>query len=188
MRIVAGKYRGRALDVPEGRDIRPTADRVREALFNSLCHGNARIGAGDAVRDGIVLDGFAGTGAVGLEAASRGAAHVTLMEQDPAALGLCRTNVGNLGAQSSVTVLSGDCLRPVRAAQPCDLIFLDPPYRSGVAGDALEALAKAGWMAPGAICVVELAAKEAFTPPDGFELLDARRYGAAQIKFLRRDG
>ena len=129
-------------------------------MFNSLCHGNRRIGDGDSVRDAIVLDGFAGTGALGLEAASRGAAHVTLMERNHDALILCRENVANLGEQACVTVLNGDCLSPVRAARPCDLIFLDPPYRSGTAGDALAALAHAGWIAPGALCVVELAAKE----------------------------
>ena len=185
MRIVAGKHRGRPLAVPRGGDIRPTADRVREAMFNSLCHGNARIGEGDSVRGATVLDAFAGTGALGLEAVSRGAAHVTLMELDRVALSLCRENVETLGQQDCVTVLSGDCLNPVRAAQPCDLVFLDPPYRSGLAGDALEALARAGWIAPAALCVVELAAREPFTPPEGTELLDERRYGAAQIKFLR---
>ena len=185
MRIVAGKHRGRQLAVPQGSDIRPTADRVREAIFNSLCHGNARIGKGDCVRDAIVLDGFAGTGALGLEAVSRGAAHVTLMELNRDALELCRGNVASLSEQPCVTVLSGDCLNPVRAAQPCDLVFLDPPYRSGAAGEALEALASAGWIAPGALCVVELAAKEPFTPPDGAELLDERRYGAARVVFVR---
>ena len=188
MRIVAGKHRGRPLIEPEGSDIRPTADRVREAVFNSLCHGNSRIGEGDAVRDATVLDGFAGTGALGLEAVSRGAAHVTLLELDQSALALCRANVQSLGEQSRVTILSGDCLHPVRAAQPCDLVFLDPPYRSGFAADALVALAAADWIAPGALCVVELAAKEDFSPPDRAALLDERRYGAAQVKFLRWTG
>jgi 16S rRNA (guanine966-N2)-methyltransferase len=188
VRIVAGKHRGRPLAVPEGSDIRPTADRVREAMFNSLCHGNARIGEGDAVRDAIVLDGFAGTGALGLEAASRGAAHVTLMELNQAALELCRENVESLGEQACVTVLSGNCLNPVRAARPCNLVFLDPPYRSGTAAEALEALASAGWIAPGALCVVELASKEPFTPPEEAELLDERRYGAARVVFVRWSG
>ena len=185
MRIIAGKHRGRPLALPEGSDIRPTADRVREAMFNLLCHGNARIGEGDAVRRAIVLDGFAGTGALGLEAVSRGAAHVTLMERNHAALSLCRDNVEILKEQDRVTVLGGDCLAPVRAAQACDLIFLDPPYRSGAAGDALAALARTGWIAPGALCVVELAAKEPFTPPADAELLDERRYGTARVVFLR---
>jgi 16S rRNA (guanine966-N2)-methyltransferase len=185
VRIVAGKHRGRPLAVPRGSDIRPTADRVREAIFNSLCHGNARIGEGDSVRGATVLDAFAGTGALGLEAISRGATQVTLMELNHAALGLCHENVEALSEQASVTVLSGDCVAPVRAAQPCDLVFLDPPYRSGLAGDALEALARAGWIAPAALCVVELEAKEPFEPPEGAEILDERRYGAAKVVFLR---
>ena len=185
MRIVAGRHRGRALAVPEGNDIRPTADRLREAMFNSLCHGNRLIGDGDWVRDATVLDGFAGTGALGLEAVSRGAGHATLMEQSHTALELCRQNTESLGEQAAVTVLSGDCLNPVRPAQPCNLIFLDPPYRSGAAGDALEALARTGWIASDALCVVELAAKEAFKPPDGFNQLDKRRYGAARVVFMR---
>jgi 16S rRNA (guanine966-N2)-methyltransferase len=193
VRIVAGRHRGRPLAAPEGRDLRPTADRVREAVFDALCHGNARIGEGDAVRDAIVLDAFAGTGGMGLEAASRGAAHVTLMELDNAALRLSRRNVASLGEQDRVTVLGGDCLNPVRAAPaqktgPCDLVFLDPPYRSGLAETALTALARAGWIAPGALCVVELAAKEPFTPPDGFTLLDERRYGAARVVFVQWAG
>jgi len=185
VRIVAGKHRGRPLAVAQGRDIRPTADQAREAMFNTLCHGNARIGEGDWVREAVVLDGFAGTGALGLEAISRGAAHVTLMELNQAALRLCRQNVEALGEQARVTVLGGDCLAPVRTASPCGLVFLDPPYRSGVAGDALEALARNGWVAPGALCVIELAAKEDITLPDGAELLDERRYGAAKVVFLR---
>lgn len=188
MRIVAGKHRGRQLAVPQGSDIRPTADRVREAMFNTLCHGNRRIGDSDSVRDALVLDGFAGTGALGLEAASRGAAHVTLMELNHDALILCRENVASLGEQALATVLGGDCLKPVRAAQPCGLILLDPPYRSGMASDALAALAQAGWIAPGALCVVELAAKEPFTPPEGAELRDERRYGAARVVFIRWAG
>lgn len=185
MRIVAGKHRGRSLDAPPGRDLRPTSDRVREAVFNALCHGNARIGDGDNVRDAIVLDGFAGTGALGLEAASRGAAQVTLMDRDRAAQSFCRQNVEALGEQSSVTILSGDCLDPVKAATPCSLLFLDPPYHSGAATEALTALAQAGWIADGALCVIELAAKEAFEPPEGATLLDERRYGAAKVVFVR---
>lgn len=188
MRIVAGKHRGRPLAVLQGSDVRPTADRVREAMFNTLCHGNALIGEGDAVRGATVLDGFAGTGALGLEAVSRGAAHVTLMEIDQRALELCRRNVETLDEQASVTVLSGDCLNPVRAAQPCDLVLLDPPYRSGTAAEALEALARAGWITRHTLCVVEMAAREPFLPPRGARLLDERRYGAARVVFLRWTG
>lgn len=185
MRIVAGKHRGRPLTAPPGRQLRPTSDRVREAVFNALCHGNARIGDGDAVRDAVVLDGFAGTGAMGLEAVSRGAAQVALMDMDRTAQDFCRQNATALGEQATVTVLSGDCLHPVRAAAPCDLIFLDPPYNSGLAAEALTALAHAGWIADGALCVIELAAREPFEPPDGATILDERRYGATRVLFVR---
>lgn len=185
MRIVAGKHRGRPLAAPPGQQLRPTSDRVREAMFNALCHGNARIGDSDAVRDARVLDGFAGTGALGLEAASRGATHVTLMDMDATALTFCRQNVTTLGEQARVTLLSGNCLTPVKAAAPCSLVFLDPPYNSGIAAEALTALAGAGWISDGALCVIELAAKEPFEAPDGATILDERRYGAARVVFVR---
>ncbi len=185
MRIVGGRHRGRRLETPAGRALRPTADRVRESIFNVLMHGGARIGHADALVGARVLDSFAGTGAMGLEAVSRGAAHATLMDNDPDALDCCRANAASLGEASNVTVLQGDCLDPVRPAQACRLVFLDPPYDAGLARPALAALAAAGWIADGALIVVELAAKEAFTPPDAAEILDERRYGAARIVFLR---
>lgn len=184
MRIVAGKHRGRTIAAPPGDALRPTADRVRESVFNILVHGGERLGR-DAVTGARVLDAFAGTGAMGLEALSRGAAHATLMDSDLTALDCCRTNVRTLGEQANATVLGSDCLSPVRAAAPCSLIFLDPPYRSGLASAALEALDRAGWIAPGAICVVELAAREAFAPPPQAAIVDERRYGAARIVLLR---
>jgi len=180
LRIVAGKYRGRRLIAPAGKAIRPTADRVREAVFNVLQHGDDITGA-------RVLDGFAGTGAMGLEAASRGALHVTLMDNHRTAIACCRDNVAALEALGQVTVLVGDCLTPVRPAAPCNLIFLDPPYCSGLAATALAALNAAGWIACGARCVIELAAKDTFDAPPGFQVLDQRRYGSAGIVFLSRE-
>lgn len=185
MRIVAGRHRGRAIAAPPGNALRPTADRVREAVFNILVHGGGRLGGEDAVDGAEVLDAFAGTGAMALEAVSRGAAHATCMDSDLTALDACRTNVRALGEAERVSVLGGDCLAPVRAARPCSLVFLDPPYRSGLAAPALDALVRAGWIAPGAICIVELAAREPFTPPESAEMLDERRYGAARVVFLR---
>lgn len=185
MRIVAGSHRGRAIVAPPGSALRPTADRVRESVFNVLVHGGAGLGGEDHVAGARVLDGFAGTGAMGLEALSRGAGHATLMENDLTALEFCRANVRALGEAARATVLGGDCLAPVRAAGPCSLVFLDPPYRSGLAAPALEALRAAGWIAPGAVCIVELGAREKFDPPAGFLVLDERRYGAARVVFLR---
>lgn len=179
MRIVGGRNRGRTIAAPPGRDIRPTADRVRESVFNILEHGAA--GNPDGAR---VLDGFAGTGAMGLEALSRGAAFATFMDTDISA---CRANIEALGETESTDTFRADCLAPPRATAPCSLIFLDPPYNSGLAAPALEALAAAGWISDGAVCVIELASKETFDPPAGFTVTDDRRYGAARVVFATRD-
>ena len=179
MRIVGGEHRGRRLTAPPGRDLRPTADRVREAVFNILSHGGP--GGVSPIADARILDGFAGTGAMGLEALSRGAAHATFMDADISA---CRANVAALDVEARATLLEADCLHPPSADAPCDFIFLDPPYRGGLAAPALGALADAGWIADGATCVVELAATEGFEPPPRFTLADERRYGAARIVFL----
>jgi 16S rRNA (guanine966-N2)-methyltransferase len=179
MRIVGGRLRGRSIATPPGAAIRPTADRVRESVFNILAHGALARPFGEL----SVLDGFAGTGAMGLEAFSRGAAAVTLMDNDRAALDVCRANARKLGADA-VRILQGDCVKPPKAREACDLVFLDPPYRSGLAAPALTALAKAGWIAPDAVCVVELSAAEPFKPPPGFAVADERKYGAARVVFL----
>ncbi len=186
MRIVGGSHRGRRLTAPPGEAVRPTSDRAREALFNILSHG-------DFAADGIpfadvpVLDAFAGTGAFGLEALSRGAAEVVLIENDRDALLALRRNVAVLGETSRTRIVAGDATRPPRAAMPCAVAFLDPPYKSGLAAPALAALAAAGWLTRDALAVVEVGAREAFAPPDGFALLDERVYGAARLVFLRRD-
>lgn len=185
MRIVGGKHSGRLIEAPTGNALRPTAERVRESVFNILTQGGARLGGRDHVTGARILDGFAGTGALGLEAVSRGAAHVSLMENNRMALDACRRNVAALGEQAKISVLGGDCLQPVHAAEPCSLILLDPPYNQGGGAPALVALANAGWIADEAICVIELAAKEEYAPPEGFEILDERRYGAARVVFLR---
>jgi 16S rRNA (guanine966-N2)-methyltransferase len=188
MRIVAGRHRGKRIEAPKGRDMRPTADRVRESVFNILAHGAGRRGGADAITGARVLDGFAGTGAMGLEALSRGALHATLMDDNPEALACCRANVAVLGEAQNVTILQGDCLNPVRPLEACSLVFLDPPYTSGIAPQALQALAEAGWIDEGTVCIIETAAKENFFLPDGFTLLDERRYGAARVSFVERDG
>ena len=182
MRIVGGRFRGRAIAAPPGDAVRPTADRVREAVFNILAHGGLAVPFAELA----VLDGFAGTGAMGLEALSRGAASVTLMEIDRAALAVCRANARKLGGDAAV--LQADCLKPPKAKAPCGLVFLDPPYRSGLAAPALTALARAGLIAPGAVCTVELSAAEPFTPPPGFVQADERRYGKARVVFVVRGG
>jgi len=190
VRIVGGRHRGRRLVAPEGLGVRPTADRTREAIFNVL--GQGRIDwrglAPDPVRPlvGIrVLDAFAGTGALGLEALSRGAAQVFFMENQPAALTACRANIRALGEEAHATLLTCDALRPPPAPRACALLLMDPPYNQGLAEPALGALVSAGWLAPNAIAVVELMAKEPFAPPAGFTAFDERRYGKARVVFLR---
>ena len=195
MRIVGGRLRGRRLEAPGGTTLRPTADRTREALFNILCQGKLdwrpdRKPAGAApgsnpLAGARVLDAFAGTGALGLEALSRGAGFVTFMENQAAALDACRRNIGALGEAAQTELLRGDVLRPPKVVAPCELVLMDPPYNQDLAPPALAALRAAGWLAPGALATVELMAQEPFTPPEGFETLDERRYGKARLVFLR---
>lgn len=188
MRIIGGSWRGRRLAAPAGYAVRPTADRVREALFNILEHGGFRAGGGSPIEDARVLDGFAGTGALGLEALSRGARHASFLERDRDARAVVEANIAACNAEEETRVLRADCLAPPRATAPCALVFLDPPYGEGLAGPALTALADAGWIADGALCVVELRATEEFPPPPGFDVQDERRYGAVRVVFLRATG
>ena len=184
MRIVAGAYKGRRLEAPEGRDVRPTSDRVREALFNILYHGLEA-----DLEDATVLDVFAGTGAMGLEALSRGALRATFLDNDPIAVKFIQRNAGRVGAARDVTVLKLDVTMlpapPLVTEAPCAFAFLDPPYGTGLAAPALEGLMRRKWIASGTLCTVEVAAKEPFAAPPGFTVLDERRYGAARVIFLK---
>jgi 16S rRNA (guanine966-N2)-methyltransferase len=184
MRIVAGRLRGRALAAPEGDAIRPTSDRARQSLFNILEHG-APAKAGLVIREAVVLDVFCGTGALGLEALSRGAAKAILIDSDPAAITLARANAMALGEIARVSLRQLDAAKPGPAPDAANLVFLDPPYGKGLAEPALAALAAQGWLAPGAIAVVETAIKEDLVPPPGFTPLDERRYGKAKLQFLK---
>ena len=186
LKIVGGKHRGRALEAPEGTNVRPTSSRAREALFNILAHASWREDGTSPLLEARVLDAFAGSGALGLEALSRGAAHATFLDNDATSIRLIGENLRKLGEVKSAKVVRGDATRPPPAREACDLVFLDPPYRSGHAAAALSALADAGWLAPGAVVTVELAHNEDIIPPHGFEAIDERRYGAAKIVILRR--
>lgn len=180
MRIVGGKFRGREIIAPAGQYIRPTADRVRESVFNILEYGKTNI----RLEGARVLDAFAGTGALGLEALSRGAKCVTFMDSDTKA---CRINIDALAVGTETTLIRSNCLSPPKASKPCDLIFLDPPYNKGLAPPALEALIATGWITENSICVVELAAKEPFETPSGFAIIEERRYGAARVILVTSD-
>ena len=183
LRIIAGKHRGRKLAPLEGGGVRPTSGRAREAIFNILAH--APFAPRPAYEDAIVLDAFAGSGALGLEALSRGARFVSFMERDRAARAVLTANIAALGAERHTAVLAGDALKPPRANAPASLVFLDPPYAEDWTAPALNALAAARWLLPDALIVAELPAKRGFAPPNGFTALDERRYGAAKIVFLR---
>jgi 16S rRNA (guanine966-N2)-methyltransferase len=175
VRIIAGRYKGRRLTAPPGLDTRPTADRARQALFDSLMHAPWAEGA---IMGAAVLDVFAGTGALGLEALSRGAARATFIESSRPALAALRANIAACGAGDLCRVVAGDALKPPRGAA-CGLVFLDPPYGQDLVPLALAALTKAGWVAPGALIIAEVAAAE--PPPTDMPRLAERRHGAAQI-------
>jgi 16S rRNA (guanine966-N2)-methyltransferase len=182
VRIVAGAWRGRRLAAPAGAATRPTADRVRQALFDMLLH--APWGGRDVIVGVAVLDAFAGSGALGLEALSRGAGRATFLERDPAALAILRANVAACGAVAQSRVTEADATRPPPGT-PCGLVFLDPPYREGLAERALPALARAGWLAPTALLVIESGRDEAVALPG--PLLADRTHGAARLRVLRLD-
>jgi 16S rRNA (guanine966-N2)-methyltransferase len=183
MRIIAGKHRHRVLLAPEGGATRPTSDRARESLFDILAHG--RYAEQDVCLDAMVLDVFAGTGAFGLEALSRGARHAVFIEKDRAARAALQQNITTLGETAHSAIINGDATRPPRATGACSLVFLDAPYGENLSVPALKALAQSGWLADGALAVVEIAAKEDLDVPEKFEALDERRYGAAKFVFLR---
>ncbi len=177
MRIISGRWRGRTLLSPAGAATRPTADRVRQALFDMIAHA-----PWGGVPGKTVLDAFAGTGALGLEALSRGAAHAWFIEQDRAALAALRANISSVAA-GNATVLAGDATRPPRAPAPCDLVFLDPPYGRDLGPRAVAALDEAGWIAADAVIVLELGRDEAL--PELGQMLADRAYGAARITVWR---
>jgi 16S rRNA (guanine966-N2)-methyltransferase len=184
MRIVGGEFKGRALVAPAGRTTRPTSDRAREAIFNILAHADWSPGL-DGRR---VLDLFAGAGAFGFEALSRGAAFALFVETDEAARGAIRRNIETLSVFGRTRVHRRDAtdlgVRPAGLSAPFDLVFLDPPYGRGLGERALARLGPGGWITPDALVVFECGAEE--TPDVGrFETLDARTYGAAKALFLR---
>jgi len=186
MRIVGGTYRGKKLALPEDGHIRPTADRTREALFNILGHGSEyRTDEGPLPIGVRVLDIFSGTGALGMEAFSRGATHITFIDNHVGGLKLVKQNISAFDAGRSADMLLRDGTKPGKAGNSVDLVLMDPPYNKSLAEPALEGLVEGGWTHTGTICVVELAAKEKFDCPSSFELLDERKYGAARLVFLK---
>ncbi|SNS88342.1 16S rRNA (guanine(966)-N(2))-methyltransferase RsmD [Antarctobacter heliothermus] len=186
MRIIAGDWRGRRLAAvgkgDAGAHLRPTTDRVREALFNMLAGGRF----GDPF-DGVQgLDLFAGTGALGLEALSRGAAHMTFVDDGRVAGKLIRDNIRTLGCGDRTKLISLTATRLPAADTPCGLIFLDPPYGKGLGGHALTSARASGWIAPEALVVWEEQSPQ--EAPAGFNVLETRRYGDTHVTLLRAQG
>lgn len=181
MRIVGGRFRGRSLAEPRSGHIRPTTDRTREALFNVLAHRYA-----DRLAGARVLDLFAGTGALGLEALSRGAACCLFVEESAAARALIRTNIENFGLQGATRIFRRDATRLGAAGTiaPFDLMLADPPYRRTLGERALRSALEGGWLAPHALCVVEEATDASFDPGRGFVVAGERAYGDTTIRFI----
>ena len=188
MRIVSGQYKGKTIAAPEGQATRPTSDRAREAVFNILEHAPWA----PPLKGARVLDLFAGSGALGLEALSRGAAFCLFVETDESARGAIRDNVEALHLYGCTRIHRRDATdlgpRPSSAGPPFDLVFLDPPYAKGLGERALAELVAHGWLQPGAALVFERGESERDIHPAGFDLIDERRYGAAKVLFLRWPG
>jgi 16S rRNA (guanine966-N2)-methyltransferase len=181
MRVVGGRLRGRTLAGPRSSAIRPTADRLRESLFNILVHAH-----GDPITGARVLDLFAGTGALGIEALSRGATFALLVDDGAEARALIRENVAALGLGGVTRIFRRDAtkLGPAHPVEPFSLAFLDPPYGKGLAVAALVAARDGGWLTPGALLVVEEAVKS-FAAPAGFSELERRAYDDTEFVFCR---
>ena len=185
MRIVGGRLRGRTLVAPKSNAIRPTADRLRESLFNILAHGH-----GDPVTGARVLDLFAGTGALGIEAISRGAAFALFVDDGPEARALIRSNVEALGLGGVTRIFRRDATRlgAAHPNPPFSLVFADPPYGRGLAEAALASARAGNWLSPDALVVVEEAAEAHFAPPEGFDVSERRVYDDTELIFLRAGG
>ncbi len=185
MRIVGGRLRGRSLVGPKSDAIRPTSDRLRETIFNILAHGYD-----DPVTGARVLDLFAGTGAMGLEALSRGAAFALFVDDSAAARGLIRENVEALGVGGQSRLFRRDATRlgPAAPNEPFSLVFCDPPYGEDLAPRALASCAEGGWLVPGALVVVEEAQGVEVALPEGFAKIERRDYGETKLVFARVEG
>jgi 16S rRNA (guanine966-N2)-methyltransferase len=189
VRIVSGRFRGKALVTPQGLNTRPTGDRARQAIFNILEHAAWTPWDVGGLEGARAIDLFAGSGALGFEAVSRGAAFCLFVETDEAARGAIRDNVQAMGLFGATRIHRRDATdlgaRPASAGPPFDLCFLDPPYARGLGERALIGLKDGGWLAPGAVVVFERGVEEPDPETPSYERLDSRDYGAARVHFLR---
>lgn len=183
MRIIAGKNRGRKLDLPDGTLTRPTTDRVRESIFNILSH-HPEV----SLQGARILDAFAGSGAMGLEALSRGALHVTFVEKQARVASVLRQNIQKLSGSGQTEVIQKDLLTIQAAAQPMDLVFLDPPYGKGLEFTSIPYLYDKGWIDEATLVVYETDAKTDPAPLANIvRILDERLYGTIRVRLLRYD-
>jgi 16S rRNA (guanine966-N2)-methyltransferase len=177
LRLISGRHGGRRIAAPAGDFARPTTERVREALFSSLESRGVIAGA-------RVLDGCAGSGALGLEALSRGAAHVTFFDSSRRAVNIVTENIAVLKEEAACKVIQADVTNPPKATSACSLVFLDAPYHSDIASCALPALQDAGWLANGALIVIENERGGDLVLPKGFSETSGRHYGATELHFV----
>lgn len=185
MRVVAGKHKGRKIETVSSKKLRPTTGMAREAIFNILTHGKYSDDGESLVEDANVLDLFCGCGALSMEALSRGAASVTLIDIDKEHLDVARQNIKTIGEESKAYFIRGDSSTPPPARTPCNLIFLDPPYNLGLVTKALTGIMAGNWLAKNARIVVETDYREDIKFPETFEELDNRKYGNSRIRILK---
>lgn len=184
MRIIGGKYRGKKLSAPDGRETRPTSDRARESVFNVL--DSRFLKEGKTWAEISVMDAFAGTGALGIEAASRGAGVLFFVEKSRQALKCLEENLAGVRRDGVRISVFSDVLFPPDAVKAVDLLFMDPPYGRGLVCSGLNALKEKGWVDSMTLCVIEAEKNEEDVLPDGFEILDVRHYGKAKILLAQK--
>lgn len=192
MKVTGGKYRGRTIEARPDRGMRPTSSRIREVIFNLILHGKFQKNDDfiwddnpSLIEDRRVVDIFCGTGALSIEALSRGAAHVTLIDQNPKMIGLAEHNVKHIGEKEHATFFRSDSTQLPRAVEPCHLAFVDPPYKQKLMTPALKSLVANGWLAHGALVIAEEGKQDSFEVPEGFKLLDNRVHDATRINVLQ---
>lgn len=183
LRIIGGVWRGRKIPVLATEAMRPTNERAREAIFNRLMHAEETLGV--RLRSARVADIFAGTGALGLEALSRGAGSAVFVERDRATCKALEQTLSTLGADDRADVLNADATSLPSSTAPCDIVLLDPPYAANLVEPTLASLSTRGWLKPGAVLVLETDADTPLALPAGFTLIDQRHYGRAHIAFLK---
>lgn len=184
LNIIAGKHRGRKIETKADKNVRPTGSKTRGAVFNILLHGKFGASGNSPLIGKSVIDLFCGTGALGLEALSRGASHVIFVDESSESIALARANAAHMHEEDNASFIRSDSTSLPKARRTCSLAFLDPPYNSGLAAKSLASLDAQGWLEDGAIAVVELSHKETLAAPENYAIFDERKYGNTKIVLL----